>query len=605
MSQIPFMVLDLETTTDIEAANMTDKELLFQEEITFICACMYAPIQATKPEVQEFYGKDAAEQAVLNLPAGRYYTWNGSRFDMHYIYHLLRKAGYEKQGETNGNSSKKKQLKKYEMTYLLSGSSKIITLDFRNDNGVVEIRDACLLFTCSLKRFIENTCPELPKLVGTYDYRKYRVTEADFSESDKEYCRHDIYGFSVGMYRIRKEFQDEFGLDILDSLTAGSFAMKYAKTRLSNFKELFPEVNFDRNFVMGGRTYVNPIHQGKILEGVTKIDANSFYPTAMVRTKLPFGPMKRTVMNSAKLKQFLLANPDKYVFAHLKKGVVRYDDMFSPIVTRDEQLHTRDYPNVAGASENVYLDDNVLRDTKFKHTNCIFMCYIFDSKVGLLDYMAEVFELKNRYKKEGKPGLELAVKIILNSTYGKFIQRDWVEEYDFFDGLIEPTGQIRKLRAWYLYPPVGAAITANCRYILTTYMNMLGERFIYCDTDSLVFIGEPPPGIPLGLELGEWKVEAHPEGIQGKDGTRKNVTGKAVFFQRKTYAMEIDGVTHVTFCGISESAVEKRYPNGVTVEQLQEDMKEGIVFDVLQSRKTLNGIVLVERARSKKYTEAY
>ena len=34
MSQIPFMVLDLETTTDIEAANMTDKELLFQEEVS-------------------------------------------------------------------------------------------------------------------------------------------------------------------------------------------------------------------------------------------------------------------------------------------------------------------------------------------------------------------------------------------------------------------------------------------------------------------------------------------------------------------------------------------------------------------------------------------
>lgn len=605
MTEIPFMVLDLETTTDIQAANMTDKELLFQEEITFICACMYAPISPTKPEVREFYGKDNAERAILDLPPGRYYTWNGARYDLHYIYHLLRKAGYMKQGETNSNSSKKKQLKKYEMTYLLSGSSKIISLDFRNDNGVIELRDACLLFTCSLKRFIDNTCPELPKLTGTYDYSKYRLTEADFSESDKEYCRHDIYGFSVGMYRIRKEFHDEFGLDILESFTAGSFAMKYAKTQIPDFKELFPTVNFDRNFVMGGRTFVNPDHQGNIMEGVTKIDANSFYPSAMVKTKLPYGRMKKTVMNSDRLRDFLKRNPDKYVFAHLKKGTVRYNDQFSPIVTRDEQLHTRDYPTVAGASENVYLDDNVLRDPRFIHKNCIFLCYIFESKVGLLDYMAEVYELKNRYKKEGKKGLELAVKIILNSTYGKFIQRDWVEEYDFFDGLIEPTGQIKQLRAWYLYPPVGAAITANCRYILTNFMNLLGDRFIYCDTDSLVFVGDPPEEIPLGTELGEWDVEAQPEGIPGKNGTVYNVTGKAIFFQRKTYAMEIDGQTDITFCGISESAVEKKYPEGVTIEQLQEDMKEGIAFDVLQSRKTKNGIVLIERARSKKYSEAY
>jgi len=69
--------------------------------------------------------------------------------------------------------------------------------------------------------------------------------------------------------------------------------------------------------------------------------------------------------------------------------------------------------------------------------------------------------------------------------------------------------------------------------------------------------------------------------------------------------MDIDGQTEITFCGISESAVEKKYPEGVSIEQLQEDMKEGIIFDVLQSRKTKNGIVLVDRARSKKYSEAY
>jgi hypothetical protein len=590
-------VLDLETTTNVEAANKTRKELLFDEEATFISATMYAPVSPTKPIVEEFYGKDNAENAILNLPSGRFYTWNGARFDMHYIYHLLRKAGYSKQEKPRKNESRKKQLKLYEFNYLLAGA-KLISLNFRNHNGTIEIRDACLLFTCSLKKFIENTCPEYPKMVGTFDYAKYREFESDFTETEKEYCRYDIYGFSVGLHRVREEFNQEFELDILESFTAGSFAMKYAARQLPDRKEQFPRVAFDRNFVIGGRTFVNPKYAGKIVEGTTKIDANSFYPSIMVKSKLPYGPQKKIALSSKQLQQFLEKNPDKYVFAHLLSGTCKYNDMFSPIVTKDD-IGNRDYPVIAGSQDGVYLDDNILRDEKFQH-NGVFMCYIFNAEVGILDYMAQPFELKNKFKKMGKFALELAVKIILNATYGKFIQRELVPEYDFFDGIIEPTGRRTELNAWYLYAPLGAAITANCRYLLCKYMNLLGDRFIYCDTDSLVFIGEPPKEIPLGLELGEWKIEASPKGIENK-----NVTGKAVFFQRKTYAMEIDGKTEITFCGISSDAIKKRFPKGVTIEQLQKDMKKGIVFDVLQGNHTKNGIVLVERARMKKYVERY
>lgn len=640
-------VLDLETTTSIDVANKTRKELLFEEEATFICATMYAPIQETKPIVQEFYGKKAAENAILDLPTGRYYTWNGARFDIHYIYHLLEKAGYKKQEETRKTESKKRQLKKYHFSYLLAGR-KLISLLFKNENGLVEIRDACLLFTCTLKKFIQNTCPEYPKLEGTYNYHTYREFEEDFSDSDKEYCRYDIYGFSVGMYRLSKEFEREFGINILESFTAGSFSMKYARLELTKhldgkdekeafIQELFPDVSFDRKFVMGGRTFLNPKHRNKVLTGLYKLDRNSSYPAAMVQSKLPYGKMKKLPMNSTQLKEFLHHNEDTYVFARLTDGVVKYNDMFSPIITRDD-LNTREYPTIAGSADGVYVDDNTLRDPKFIYEDCIFMCYIFEAKKGIMGYMEHIFHLKNRYKLEEKFALELAVKIILNATYGKFIQREDVKEYDFFDGVILPTGKSTNIRTWYHYAPMGAAITANCRYELTQYMNLLGERFVYCDTDSLVFYGDIPPEIPLGSALGEWKVEASPEGMYNKKKDKyENKTGQGIFFQRKTYAMEIDNHTHIIFCGISSNAVKQRFPrtlsdikefqfmtdeeileaahdkineyelfpNGVPIERLKQEMDLGIVFNVTQGNHTQNGIVLVERARLKKYTERY
>lgn len=595
-------VLDLETTTDIEAANLSRKELLFEEEITFVCATMYAPIQSTKPEVQEFYGKQNAENAILELPEGRYYTWNGARFDSHFIYHLLRKAGYTRQEKTRSNESRKKQLKKYEFNYLLSGS-RLISINFRNDNGTVEIRDACLLFTCSLANFIRDTCPEYPKLEGTYDYKKYRYYESDFTPEEIEYCRYDIYGFSVGLHRICEDFYKEFGLDILESYTAGSFAMKYAAIQVPEHKELFPPVNFDRNFVFGGRTFVNPNHAGKIIKKFTTVDAKSFYPSTMVYGKLPYGPMKKITFSSEQLRDYLDRNPNKYVFAHLISGICKYEDMFSPIVTMDEKGN-RDYPTHAGSAEKVYADDNILRDPKFKHKNCTWTCSIFDAKVGLLDYMYQVFQEKNKFKKLDKKALELAVKIILNATFGKFIQRDSVAEFDFFDGIITHTGTRTKLNAWYHYAPMGAAITANCRYLLTKFMNVLGDRFVYADTDSLTFTGDVPSEIPIGIELGQWEVEASPEGIwSNKKQAYVNKTGDGIFFQRKTYAKELDGKVHLTFCGISHKAVEERFPDGVSITELQSQMMEGVVFNVLQKNHTKNGVVLVERARMKKYSE--
>jgi hypothetical protein len=594
-------VLDLETTTDQLAANLTRKQLLFQEEITFICAAMYAPISKTKPLIREYYGKDNAENSILNLPEGTFYTWNGAKFDIHFIYHLLRKAGYQKQENPRKNEGKAKQLKKYEFRYLLVGS-RLMSLSFRSHNGLIEIKDACLLFTCSLANFIKNTCPEYPKLVGTYDYAKFRLHESDFTPEEIEYCRFDIFGFSIGMYRIQKDFQEEFDLDIFSSLTAGSFSMKYAGKHIENKEQLFPQVrSFDRNFVVGGRTYVNPIHVGKIISGARKIDKNSSYPSVMVNSKLPYGPCSKGAMNSEQLTQYLKEHPEKYVFAHLVSGVCKYDDMFSPIVTMEDNI--RDYPTIAGSNDKVYLDDNIIRDPCFQHKG-VFMCYIFESAIGILSYMSKVFDLKNKYKKEGKKALELAVKIILNATYGKFIQRESVMEYDFFDGIIEPTGARNELSYWYQYAPMGAAITANARYELCNYMNLLGDRFIYSDTDSIVYTGETPKEIPLGNELGEWKVEAQPEGIfNEKTGEIENKTGDSIFFQRKTYAMDIDGETHITFCGISSKAVEHKYPDGVSIAQLQKDMRKGIVFDVLQGNHTLNGIVLIERARLKKYSE--
>lgn len=603
-------VLDLETSVKVEQANKSRADLLYENDCTFMCALMTAKVSENDLQLKEYYGRENAEKACLSLPDGEYYTWNGSKFDTHFIYHLLRKNGFRKQPQNVNKQSSKKSLKRGEFDFLLA-HGKILKLSFRNSNGIVEIKDACLLFTCSLANFIKNTCPERPKLVGTYDYNKYREFESDFSESDKLYCRGDVLGFAIGLHRIVNEFEIEFGMNILDSLTAGSFAMKYAKTKLDD--SMFPNLDFPRGFVIGGKTFVNPIHEGNIMHDLLKIDANSFYPSIMAMTKLPYGNYSKIIMNSKQLNRYLINNPKEYLFAYLKEGFVEYNDMFSPIAIK-HRTGTRIYPTTATHFDEVYLDDNILRDNKFLHEG-LFEVYIFDSKVGIFDYMRSLFDLKNKYKLDEKFALELAVKIILNASYGKFLQRSEIKEEDFFEGIIKETGNIKDITAWYLYAPIGASITAKSRHILTSFMNDLQERFIYSDTDSLIFYGDCPNTVPLGLNLGQWKIEndmiidlTKEERINYNVWNEKDfIREDGIFFARKTYAMTYKKRNKVslTFCGISKRAIDEYFKDTPTLEYVRECMLKGINFNVLQSNKTLNGIVLINRAKLKKYTESF
>lgn len=606
-------VLDLETT--IVRENVTEKieDVMMKDNVTFASAVMYADVGETCERIITHYGRNNTNQAILNLPPDIYYTWNGSRFDHHFLYHLFRRNGYTVKEKFNGDNSRKRQLLVKEMTYLLAGS-KILTLTVHTHRGIIEFRDACLLFSTNLATFIRNTCPEHPKLEGTYDYTKERYVEADFSDTDKLYCEADIRGFAIGLHRIKEQFMDYFDMDILSSLTAGSFAMKFAKNKMidnlnfeneEDLEDLFDTRNpFPREFISGGRTYVNPENKAKIFNGISKIDSNSAYPASMVNRKHPLGDFVKFKCDEELLKTLLEEHPNAYVFARLVDGFVYYNDKFSPITVKKDGACL--YPNFATSEDNVYLDDYTLRDEKLSMKGQ-FEVYVFKQTtldIPVFEYMREIYELKNKFKKEGKKGLELAVKIILNSTFGKFLQRDEIPEYDFFEGVIKRVkdGALnvnKEFFAWYIYPPMGASITASVRHELCTYMNSMGENFIYCDTDSLIYTGETPSAIPLGNELGQWKEESTKTGITSYN-EKCEVAGDFIAFQPKTYALMLDGKLKLTFCGISDNAVKEKFKEESTVNDVLEAMKEGISFDVLRTFRTLSGVALLEKSIQKK-----
>jgi len=74
----------------------------------------------------------------------------------------------------------------------------------------------------------------------------------------------------------------------------------------------------------------------------------------------------------------------------------------------------------------------------------------------------------------------------------EFVQIDWVYNYDF----IQASSRTNVVIAAYT--------TAQARLKLYSYLQPLGDRVLYCDTDSVVFITYPGQWIPpLGDYLGD------------------------------------------------------------------------------------------------------
>jgi hypothetical protein len=139
------------------------------------------------------------------------------------------------------------------------------------------------------------------------------------------------------------------------------------------------------------------------------------------------------------------------------------------------------------------------------------------------DFVGDLYPYRDRTSATYDPGLAEVVKILLNSTYGKFGQRPLRSKLFMVDDPELPevakplTGDPEDL-IWraeetadsdYIIPQISAHITALARLRLHWFMHMvstLGGNLYYVDTDSIITDVE----LPTGNKLGELKDE-YPE----------------------------------------------------------------------------------------------
>jgi len=159
-------------------------------------------------------------------------------------------------------------------------------------------------------------------------------------------------------------------------------------------------------------------------------------------------------------------------------------------------------------------------------------------------YMQDLYKMRSEAKQTDN-GLNLPLKILMNSLYGKFIERVRIlvedgdfETCDFFD--YDKNGKLRtymyKYRTGNIFCPVYASlITSRTRLRLLDSMLRYKDNVIACFTDSIFF---DKPVMSSSREFGGWK---------------KELEGEMVLICSGVYSVRTDNMVKTRLRGVATS----------------------------------------------------
>lgn len=334
----------------------------------------------------------------------------------------------------------------------------------------------------------------------------------------------------------------------------------------------------------GGISYVNPNYKELNVEGtITVIDRNSMYPAEMKEKPIPFGHMfkekgkpdtnKYGMWIAAARVSFKLKEPYNLPCIQMKAKYGREWLAMSTDYMEDNHLnkYNEDIIWFTSVDYETFLEN-------YDFTVHEWICYYGFRSYGNDDgehFISQQYnakqtaeqkmnEIKAKYSDDSylydddyiKAACERQeAKIIMNSAYGKhgtkYVLLSKSSEYiddespinfigEKFDYNKEPDDPS------HYYCPYASFVTSYARQSLVRMWNSFKGRALYCDTDSVHFLGEDiDPSVHSIIDwdrtgaIGLWKVEG--------------VFTKARYLRPKTYIeVDKDDVPHVTCAGATK-----------------------------------------------------
>lgn len=380
-----------------------------------------------------------------------------------------------------------------------------------------EFRCSYLQTNMSLDTFTTQMDVEHKKLSGyEFDYSKKRFPWTPLTQYELDYSCNDVIGLLEAMKKRMEMFSDN--IYTLPLTSTGYVRRDTKKVMLiyarKYLKDLFPDYDcfsLLREAFRGGDTHASRYYSGKILKNVASFDRSSSYPDVIENC---YFPMKRF--------QYIGDISQKELESKMNKG---YACLFRVQITNIEQKDKYygnpyiSYSKCRGV-ENAVKDNGRILSADYLATTItdidygiiekeytweeirILDCYI--SRYGELP--KELKEIVNKYYRDktelkGIDGKELIYalsKALLNAVYGMMVQSPVKQSIDFNEDDVENLYKLQDKeepallesyqRKAFLPYQWGVWVTAWARLRLKECVDIVGDRFVYCDTDSVKFI---------------------------------------------------------------------------------------------------------------------
>ncbi len=330
---------------------------------------------------------------------------------------------------------------------------------------------------------------------------KAKMPEGEQSDDDwYKYCEQDVKVLSEYLLEFMRFLQREqlagFGL------TLASQAFRSYRHRFMHQEIVLhsrPEVlKLERDGYSGGR--VEAWHIGeKNGSEYYKVDVNSMYPFVMEAEKYPVEFISRT---------------ENICLVHLKKLLERYYCIARVQLKTEEAVYpykdTHKLLFPTGSFETTLHQRELEYAYDHRQIATVNEIAVYRQADVFGVFVRYMYELKLRGELENNPILRHQAKILLNSLYGKFGQREIISK--IIDNPGQPkfgrvTGYSQALgtdveitylgeqmeirykggESAYSFPAIAGAVTAYARMYLWSLIQQAGlENTLYCDTDSLI-----------------------------------------------------------------------------------------------------------------------
>ena len=392
-------------------------------------------------------------------------------------------------------------------------------------NDAFEFRCSYKLSNMSLQKFVSSTPKALYyKKAGDLDYSIIRTPKTILTNEELGYCYNDVRGLREAVQHLLISEKDTLAQIPLTSTgyVRREFRAAINKNRRNHY--VFKELALDpftyallKSATRGGNCHCNPVMSGavddrNVFENVSSYDMSSAYPAVMTQCKFPMSPF------------VLRANKKSIIDKYIKAGThaLLIDCIFYNI--RIKSLATVPYIPKAKSTKlwesridngrvlqaeicGIVLTDIDWRiiESQYEYDE-VEILHLFSAKY---DYLPKELREKviDQYQnkcnlKYGDPYLYNKYKNKINADFGMMLtdicRREITYDPNAKDNpfSLEPwdiegtMARYYKSRNSFLSYQWGVWVTAHCRNRLQKAIDAVGIDAIYCDTDSLKFIGD-------------------------------------------------------------------------------------------------------------------